>query len=147
MKEGPRPTNKAGSHLEKVNALRKLVQALEHSDHSGMRTSEWDAIRSALWTLATSCGAYTGPHQDAAGYLTWVKCEIGMKMWCFLEPCDDSPEVEKAMKGLHELMVSCRDTDEVQAHARPVSLILKPGTMLYVAALMVHCFAHMTCAS
>lgn len=112
------------------SAFDKLKKILHRSDLHGMSFVEWDAMITALWALASSSGASTGPHQDAAGYLTYATCELGGKLWCYLEPKDDSRDIKPAMTALCKFIESCKDTDQIQEHARLVSLVLQPGTIL-----------------
>ncbi|KAI0692834.1 hypothetical protein BC835DRAFT_1306988 [Cytidiella melzeri] len=71
-----------GAQLKPDNKPPKKKQRLEHvlaelkgSDNSlGIGSMEWDADRSSSWGLLATAGAFTAPHHDAGGTLTFVLC-------------------------------------------------------------------------
>ncbi|KAI0094116.1 hypothetical protein BDY19DRAFT_743 [Irpex rosettiformis] len=103
-----------------------------------MKYVEWDALRSASWALLSSSGSYTGHHHDAGGYFTFVKCETGAKLWCYLRPKVESGEIVSDMNTLVDIIADCLDTNSMGKHAEPVSLVLKPGTILIQPAGCIH---------
>lgn len=95
-----------------------------------MRYLENDALRIQAWVLASSSGSYTEDHQDAAGYFTWVQCQTGTKLWCYLEPNNVSQDVKSAAETFKGIIKDAEDTDTFGRHSHPVSLIITPGTIL-----------------
>lgn len=118
------------SHHGKVSALEKLKRLLALCDSFGMRSLENDVLRTRSWVLASSSGAYTEDHQDAAGYFTWAECQTGKKLWCYLTPNNVSQDVASAAKTFEGIIEDAMDTDTFGRNSRPVSLILTPGTIL-----------------
>lgn len=143
--EGPHPTSGSSpGNTETINAslprpdtghtplspIEKLRKILDLSDNIGVRYIEWDAAKTSAWVLLSSSGSFTGVHQDAAGYFTFVTCVTGVKLWCYLKPKDCPGGVNAAMENITKIIQDAEDTETIGDHADPVSLVLTPGTIL-----------------
>ena len=108
----------------------KLKEVLDLCDSIGIRYIEWDAAKSLSWALFSSSCSFTGTHQDAGGYCTYVICEAGAKHWIYVDPKETPAEITAAMKNLVAVLTDSKDTETISDHADLLSLILTPETMV-----------------
>ncbi|KAI0086268.1 hypothetical protein BDY19DRAFT_908514 [Irpex rosettiformis] len=123
---------------ENLSPTERLKKMLKINHGFGMRFMEWDGLRSASWALLSTSGSHTAYHHDASGYFTFVRCEVGAKLWCFLRPKNHSGEVTSAMESFVDIYESFQDTNNFGDHADPVSIVLTPGTILIQPAEWFH---------
>lgn len=53
---------------------------------NGPQAVRYDNFRFRGWYLATHSGAWTPPHHDANGLMTWVYFHEGVKFWVLMRP-------------------------------------------------------------
>ena len=114
----------------KSHSIEKLKQVLDLCDSLGIRYIDRDCTKISSWALLSSSCCLTTTHQDAAGYFTFVKCETGMKLWCYLVPKDSSADIADAMKQIITVLEDSENTETICDHAELVSLVLTPGTVV-----------------
>ncbi|KAI0086720.1 hypothetical protein BDY19DRAFT_342648 [Irpex rosettiformis] len=95
-----------------------------------MHSIEWDAVRIASWAIIASSGAVSKTHHDASGYSTYVKCEMGAKIWGYVLPKKPSHSLDQSMKEYHRMVTKCTETSELAKVAEPVNIYLPRGTLL-----------------
>ncbi|KAI0682156.1 hypothetical protein BC835DRAFT_1424773 [Cytidiella melzeri] len=130
-----------GAQLKPDNKPPKKKQRLEHvlaelkgSDNSlGIGSMEWDADRSSSWGLLATAGAFTAPHHDAGGTLTFVLCRRGLKVWSFLEPKHSTHTTSDAI-SIYRQLIDKENTDEyfetIKKLTTPANILLPANTLL-----------------
>jgi hypothetical protein len=101
--------------------------ALYQNDSFGIRQLDWDATRLDSWALFATGGAFTWPHTDAAGLVTFVVCKKGTKIWSYLVPKEHQKD---PLKWYHETVKNCREEGYLASHATPMNLVLTPGSIV-----------------
>ena len=90
-----------------------------------MHSIEWDAVLSMSWVLFSSGGAMTEPHHDASGYCTWLRADMGSKMWALVLSNASPQTLVEAMQDYHRLVTA--DTTELKKIAKPVVIFVSDG--------------------
>ncbi|KAI0699970.1 hypothetical protein BC835DRAFT_1412314 [Cytidiella melzeri] len=138
-----------GAQLKPDNKLPKKKQRLEHvlaelkgSDNSlGIDCMEWDADRSSSWGLLATAGAFTAPHHDAGGTLTFALCRRGLKVWSFLEPKHSTHTTSDAI-SIYRQLIDKENTDEyfetIKKLTTPANILLPVNTLLIQPPGCVH---------
>jgi hypothetical protein len=122
----PKKKRKKGP-LKTGGSLKMDASALYQNDSFGIRDLDWDATRTDSWALFATGGAFTWPHTDAAGLVTFVVCKKGTKIWSYLVPKEQQKD---PLKWYHEMVENCRDEEYLAAHATPMNLVLTPGSIV-----------------
>jgi hypothetical protein len=121
---------------------RKLVDPLlevkDSNDSFGMGRIEWDGVSHSAWGLISSSGAYSALHHDGAGYKTWVKCILGMKLWGYQLDLDPSNDVSCAMQRYQQIIAQAQYPQDLSKFAKSANIILTPGTILYVIDFLIY---------
>ena len=97
-------------------------------------------MRIMSWGLLAKANAVHPPHIDRPGTCTWVAIEDGLKKWDIAFPPNEIAEEEAAKADAYgvEMALSRNYSHGWNWH----SILLYPGTMLYVSFLISHSSAH-----
>jgi hypothetical protein len=84
------------------------------------------------WALLHHAGFLTYPHHDAEGSLTWVRMEVGIKLWVVFRPKDRYHD----RKHLQDFAIRLGNFTENEAWIREncesECITLLPGDIMYV---------------
>ncbi|KAI0697276.1 hypothetical protein BC835DRAFT_1413809 [Cytidiella melzeri] len=128
-----------GGQLKPDNKPPKKKQRLEHvlaelkgSDNSlGIGSMEWDADCSSSWGLLATAGAFTAPHHDAGGTLTFVLCRRGLKVWSVLEPKHSTHTTSDAI-SIYRQLIDKENTDEYFETIKKLTTPALPANTLLI---------------
>ncbi len=119
----------------------------------GLHSIEWDAIRTGSWIIVASTGAVSETHHDASGFVTWIKCDLGGKIWGYvvrkthserlpeehpedpsgerLERSEERPDnLASEMKTYYDILSKNTEPVELAEIAKPLQTLLRPGDMV-----------------
>lgn len=128
--------NSSGIIATMKNAVKRGIAAIFRNtiiganSAAGIHILEWDAIRTASWAIVASTGAVSDTHPDAAGYLTWIKADVGAKIWVYVQPNKPAKDMKTAMEAYFNMVESNTDPRKLATLAVPVQTLLTPGMLV-----------------
>ena len=98
-----------------------------------------DVSRTHAWALATTGGFWTDPHHDANGAATWVAVSTGAKIWVLLTPKSNDPDHVMEALGVAATIPQHESPANLERHFHVSSILLEPGSILYVINYSTSC--------
>ncbi|KAG2063549.1 hypothetical protein BDR04DRAFT_1123182 [Suillus decipiens] len=90
------------------------------------------------WGMVHHAGFLTYPHHDAEGTLTWIRMEVGVKLWVYFRPRGRQHDRSHLQNIATRLVNFTEHTEWLKRHCNAEVITLLPGDILIQPPCMMH---------